>query len=449
MMKKCLYRFGYLMISTALVLGMAACGQAKTDTASQGGNTAAVASTEQTKAEEPKQLTLKVWDINPAETDPKFKPRNAAIDNLAKKYPNIKIDLLAEPNENYKTKIKVAASANELPDIFFSWGAGFAKPLVGTGNLMVIDDYIKDIKNQLAEGAAQYFTYDGKVYGLPFNMWAGTLFCNKELFDKYQVKIPETWEELLTAIKVFKQNGITPMSCGEKDLWPGMLHQNILAIRTAGLDASIKALNKEASYDTPEMAESAAKLVELADAGAFNPGYFGMANADAKNEFNQGKSAMVYMLSVWAGAFDADDSPVKGKVVVKNFPALDGAKGDNNGFLGGSVDGYFINSKVEDKDMVMKYYIDFVKTLSKYSSELNGDLSPWKLEDLDTSKFGPVAKDIRQMITNSKGYVLSWDTILEGKDADTHKNLIANLLAKEITPAEFAKEMQKLNAAAN
>jgi raffinose/stachyose/melibiose transport system substrate-binding protein len=79
-------------------------------------------------------------------------------------------------------------------------------------------------------------TYDGKVYGLPLTKFVGMLFCNTDYFEKYNVEYPETWDQLITAIKTFRANGITPMSLGGKDAWAiGMLH-NALAIRTAGAD---------------------------------------------------------------------------------------------------------------------------------------------------------------------------------------------------------------------
>ena len=49
------------------------------------------------------------------------------------------------------------------------------------------------------------------------------------------------------------------------------------------------------------------------------------------------------------------------------------------------------------------------------------------------------------MVKESTGYVLAWDTFLEGADADTHKNLVAEIFAGTKTPEDFAKGMQKLN----
>ena len=60
--------------------------------------------------------------------------------------------------------------------------------------------------------------------------------CNQELFDQYGLKIPETMDEMYEVSKVFVENGITPVSLGEKDKWPGLFPFGILALRYGGVD---------------------------------------------------------------------------------------------------------------------------------------------------------------------------------------------------------------------
>ena len=154
-------------------------------------------------------------------------------------------------------------AVNEAPDIFFSWGAGFSKPFVKADNVLALDDYISDgTKEKIAAGTLDNFIFDGKIYGLPMYTWSGILYCNKELFDANDVKIPDTYDELLKAVNTFNEKDIIPITCGEKERWPGMFFQNILAIRTAGVKLSNQALNKEASFDQPQFVESVARSLK-------------------------------------------------------------------------------------------------------------------------------------------------------------------------------------------
>ena len=95
---------------------------------------------------------------------------------------------------------KLKCYGNEsIPDIFI-W-CRFSKPFVENGKALALDEYIGDIKDKLLPGITDSMTY-GKVYGLPYQMQVAALYCNKELFDQNGVKIPENYEELLTAVSI-------------------------------------------------------------------------------------------------------------------------------------------------------------------------------------------------------------------------------------------------------
>lgn len=392
-----------------------------------------------------KKVTLKLWHIWAADSETQKKPFEKIIADFQNENPNIKLEVEAYENETYKTKIKTAIAVNEAPDIFFSWGAGFAKPFVKANSVLALDNYMNDgTKEKISTGTLDNFIFDGKTYGLPMYMWSAVLYCNKDLFDNNSVKIPDTYDELLQAVKAFKAKGITPMTCGEKERWPGMFYQNILAIRTAGVQLSNQALNKEASFDQPQFVESAAKLDELVKAGAFDKGVMALTKDEVEASFKQGKVAMYYMGNWAAGSWDADDSPIKGKVVCKNFPEIEGAKGDQNAFLGGSIESFMISANTSYKDEAINVVKYISENMSNQASIVGFGLPAWKGE-VDKSKLSPTNAQLFDLVKDSTGYVLAWDTFLEGADADTHKNLVAEIFAGTKTPEDFAKEMQRLN----
>ena len=61
---------------------------------------------------------------------------------------------------------------------------------------------------------------EGKYYAVSYQPVIETIFYNKELFTKYDVKIPETWDELVDACKVFKENDVYGIGN-----WNGQNHQ--------------------------------------------------------------------------------------------------------------------------------------------------------------------------------------------------------------------------------
>ncbi|MBZ4645679.1 MAG: raffinose/stachyose/melibiose transport system substrate-binding protein [Petroclostridium sp.] len=451
-MKKVSMKILSLIVAVMMTAGLAACGGKGSDSPGDTKAPSGAASQNETKKEdaknnEGKTVNIKLWTLwTESSQDANAKAFRVALKSMESALPDIKVEHDATENESYKTKIKTAVAANEAPDVFFTWGAGFTKPFVDAGKVLPLDDYLKDgTADRLLPGATTYFTFNGKTYGLPYGQWVGVLYCNKELFEQNGIKMPDTYEDLVAAVKAFRAKGITPVTVGGKDRWPAMFWQNALAVRTAGAQASQSALAKEASFDQPEFIESAARLKELVELKAFNDGCLGLSYDEAKVPFLEGKIPMIYMGSWLAGEIEDDSSKVKGKIVAKMFPALNGGKGGTDEFLGGSIDGFLVNANAKDKEAAVKVAKYIAENIAKELNASGSGLPAWKTEPVDESKLNPVTVQIKELVKNAKAYVLAWDTFLEGADAETHKNLVAEIFAGKKSPEEFAKEMQKLN----
>lgn len=398
------------------------------------------------EASDEAEITLKLWHIWVTDSDSNKRPFEKALADWNNAHPNIRIEADATESEAYKIKLRMAVAVNEAPDIFFGWGAGFARPFVEAGKILALDGYLdEETINKMVPGSLENFTYDGKIYALPTFLIAGIFYCNQQLFDKYNVKIPDTFDELLQAVGVFEKNHLIPMAVGLKDGWPGIFYQNILAIRTAGIEKTISALQKETSFYQPEFIESARKLTELIDAGAFYNNSSQLTQYEAENTFLKGKVPMYYCGSWSAGSMDRYDSPVKGKVVVKNFPVIEGAKGDPNGFLGGAIDNFMISSSTKHKEAAVTAMVEICRNLSRESYLSGAGLPAWKV-DVDRSEVSPLSAQISDLLKDGGGFVLAWDTFLTGSDAQRHIELVSDIYAGKLTPEEFAREMQKLNA---
>ncbi|MBX4266357.1 extracellular solute-binding protein [Clostridium estertheticum] len=419
-----------LLLTIALTSTLMACGNKTTSTTQTGSN---------------QKITLKLWHIWTSDTDSNKQNVEAVIKEWNTANPNVQIEAEGTENEAYKTKIKTAISANEAPDIFVTWGAGFSQPFVDAGKLLPLDDYLKDgTKEKLLNGALTYLTYNKKVYGLPYANDIGIFYVNKELFDKNNIKIPTTYDELLVAIKAFKSKGITPMAVGEKDKWPGMFYYDALALREGGAKLSNSALAKKSSFEDPTFVNASSKLSQLVDAGAFNSAALGLTRDESEVPFLQGKIPMYYNGSWLAGTIDQGKSVVKGKVVAMNFPSLSDGKGGADEVLGGAINGFVVNANTEHKAEAAKAVKFIAENISKKLYTTGAGIPTWKV-DVDESKIAPLTKQISVIAKKSTGNVVWWDTYLSGADAEVHKDLVAQIFGKQITPANFAKQMQVIN----
>lgn len=389
--------------------------------------------------------TLNVWNLWTTESDANAKSFNIVLKQWQALHPDVDVVIDATENEAYKTKIKTAMAANEVPDVFFAWGGGFAKPFVEAGQVLALDDYLADgTKDRLLGGALDNVTYDGKTYGLTFIQWVGTLYCNKEMFDANGITIPTTNDELLAAVAAFKAKGIVPITVGAKDGWPAMFFQNVYAVRTAGAQLCNEALSGAATFNAPEFVQSAKYLDDLVKAGGFDPGALALSYDEAKMPFLAGQVPMIYQGSWLAGEIqDPTLSQVVDKVVGVNWPSIADGKGEATQILGGAIDCLMVSNNAKEKDLAVDFVKYITENMSRESFKLGAGIATWKI-DMTGIEVSPLVQNIIDFAAKSTGSVLAWDTFLSGEAAERHKSLVQEIFAGQLTPEDFATEMAKL-----
>jgi raffinose/stachyose/melibiose transport system substrate-binding protein len=118
------------------------------------------------------------------------------------------------------------------------------------------------------------------------------LWYNKALFDKYDVKVPETYDELLAAVKVFKKNNVVTIAKGAKDTFStwaflGMLTHYGFFDKLDGIQAGTE------KFDNPDFLKFFNKIDELRVNGAFPENVSTLSYFQAVEMFTSGKAAML------------------------------------------------------------------------------------------------------------------------------------------------------------
>ena len=126
-----------------------------------------------------------------------------------------------------------------------------------------------DCAKNLREVVRLANTVDGKLVGIPQEVVVYGLFVNKDMFDRYKLKLPNTPEEFLECCRVFQEHGIeTPV--GANRWW---LETFVFAQAYADLyngsdtEAAIEALNSGESKYSDYMREGFEFLKEMMDLG--------------------------------------------------------------------------------------------------------------------------------------------------------------------------------------
>ena len=224
-------------------------------------------------------------------------------------------------------------------------------------------------------------------------MWVGVVYCNQELFDKYNLEIPETYTDLVNVSKVFKENGVQAIGVGAEEKWVGMFYHNMLVQRTAGAKKANAALNKELPYTDKDIVSGVEKLQELVSLGVFNEGMMGMNYETVQSMFLEGQIAMFFQGDWVSGDCELDDSAVKGKIIATHFPYIEGKEQFKYDFLGGSVDSFMVSANTKypkEAVMVLEY---LAEELSSQGAVMGVNLPVYQA-DIDLSGLNRVTRQI-------------------------------------------------------
>lgn len=207
-------------LCAALLLGtMAGCGDQNAASSPSASNAPSASQSAPTGGSED-PVTIKVFSNLTDRTTGQGLIEQTLFDNYMDEHPNVTIEVEALDDESYKTKFKAYAAGSSMPDLVNIWcSPSFLDEVVEAGVLAELnaDDYTD---YGFSEGSLDGVTYDGKLYGLPRNTDVLGFYYNKDLFAQYNLEVPTTWDELLTAAQTFQEAGIIPVAMDGQDKWP-------------------------------------------------------------------------------------------------------------------------------------------------------------------------------------------------------------------------------------
>ncbi|GHV12492.1 putative ABC transporter extracellular-binding protein YurO [Spirochaetia bacterium] len=386
-------------------------------------------------------ITLQVWHIWPDSLTGEGATINKFVKQFNEAHPNIIIQQDSSETESYKTKLKTAFAGGDLPDVYFSYGSGFSKPFVETGRVMRLDtEYPAAVLERLMPGTDANAWYDGKLYGLPLKMWAGTLYANTALFEKYNLKVPATWDELIQVSKDFRKAGLQPLCLGAKDGWHIAMYFDQIALREVGVDGIIDAMNGRKKFTDPEFLAAAEKLRELIDAGGFMNGFMGLGAQEAQAEFFMGKIPLYFNGSWLTGDVQNPDNQIKDIVNPYPFPDIPGGKGAGT-YTGGAIDIWSVSNETKHKAESLQFMQELCEFMSVEGYKAGDGIAVWK-NNVSAAELNPVLNKINTNLETAKGYSLAWDTQLSGADIDTYLKNLQALAGGQLSPRQFTEALQ-------
>lgn len=373
------------------------------------------------------------------------------VDDIIKAYekehPDVDIQTEILGNEQYKEKIKVLSASNELPDVGITWAAGYMKPFVDGNMFASLDDIVQE--DNFVAGTLDAFSVDEKKYALPLELNITPVYYNKEIFEKYNLEAPKTYDEFLNVVETLVDNGVTPITLGNKDRWTGSMWYMYLADRIGGPDTLNNAINRTGSFEDPALVKAAEEIKNLVDMGAFVKGFNGLSNDEAKGYFMNEQAAM-YLMATWelpnyTTSPDVDQE-FKDKIGYFKFPTYEGGKGDIDSYVGGPGVGLFVSEQSKVKDATKDFVSYLVDEWGK-RSVVDAGVIPATVVDTSNGDLDQMYIDILNDLGNASNLTLYADVQMSAGVADVHLNQIQALFGGQTTPKDFAKTQEEALAA--
>ncbi|WP_339321705.1 extracellular solute-binding protein [Paenibacillus sp. FSL W8-0194] len=437
-------KWGVMLLTLCVALFAAGCGQ-KDD----GSNASSSAGGD--KAGE--KVTIKFMHLWPEGVSAgQNKIVNQIINDYQKEHPNVTIKQEVLDNEQYKNKLKVLSASNELPDVGVTWAAGFLKPYV-EGNLFApVDDLLSgELKDKFVAGTTEAYAIDGKTYALPLEFNIAPIYYNKAIFKKYNLEVPQTYEQFKAVSKTLSDNGVAPIALGNKDRWTGSLWYMYLADRIAGQKALADAIAGSGSFKDPGLVQAAKEVQSLVDSNAFIKGFNGLSNEEGKSEFLNGKAAM-YLMGTWELPNYTTNEEIpkefRDNVGFFKFPTVEGGKGNIDSWVGGPGVGLFVSQNSEVKEEA-KAFVEYFVTKWGEQSVTGAGVIPATKVDTSSLDLPQLYIDLFNEMNKASSITLFADVQMPANAAETHLNNIQALFGKAVSPEQFSEEHDKAIAKGN
>lgn len=224
---------------------------------------------------------------------------------MAEEKLGLTVDYITYTAEDYQDKtyddVALDRARNNMDDLYLL-NPDTIQILAAEDKLMDLSEL--DSAKNLRDLVKAANVVDGKLVAIPQEVVAYGLFINKDMFDQYQLELPETPEDFLECCRVLKENGVeTPIGANRWWLETFVLAQAYADLYNGGnTEAEIAALNSGEKKYSEYMRPGFEFLKELIDRGYIDAekAYVSEAIEGEGTDFLEQKTPIV--MAYWSAA---------------------------------------------------------------------------------------------------------------------------------------------------
>ena len=266
--------------------------------------------------------------------------------------PDVNVIVNINDREAHKTAIRNFLSA-DAPDITAWYPGNRMAPFVDAGQFEDISDLWASDPNLSSnfEAIKPTMSRDGKQWGVPYTYYQWGVYYRADIFDKYGISKPATWNELLSACDTLKANGVTPFTIGTKFLWTAAGVFDYLNLRTNGYDVHNALTAGEIKYTDDRIKATFNNWKIMLARCSFVDNHATMSWQDAIAPFAKGEAAM-YVMGNFSVAAYKDAGLTDEQIDFFQFPEITPglARAEE-----APADAFFIPSGAKNKEDARKF----------------------------------------------------------------------------------------------
>lgn len=271
-----------LMLVAAMSAAMfAGCGNNKTEKNNSDGSEKTASSEE--------QVDITYWTLGTRQES-----MEQIVSEFNEEYPNINIIFSYYDTDAIKDACKVAAQADNLPDMWYNWGGSLGAYYPQNGCSKDLTEYAaaNGWDEKFNSGALSLCELGGQLSGYPIAYNVVGMFYRKDIFQEYGIEVPTTFEQFEQACATLKKNGVTPISTGGLYGWHTMRLVEQFVEYYAGADGHDELNSFDSSWDQENVIKALAKYQEFCEKGYFPEGFITSDPNDTLISLANGNCAM-------------------------------------------------------------------------------------------------------------------------------------------------------------
>ncbi|MFN8484296.1 MAG: extracellular solute-binding protein [Anaerolineae bacterium] len=302
----------------------------------------------------------------------------------------VNTQLLDSGTAHERIKLAAAAGGDATYDIILNSG-GNVQQLAEQGALVQLDDLIKKYESQYKISDIVGWpdaSWQDKKYAIPLENNTEFFFYRPDIFQKHGLKPPETWDDVIAACKVLKQDPSVTLP-GTVTLYQGWawdleFNQMLGAQGVTYLDDK-----NMPRFNGPEGVKALNKLVEISNACMGDKGLTYSID-DTEVGLENGSLAFGF---TWASRGANMDNPQKSQHVggINFSPAPRFAPGGPYGAYGGGASFSIMKGSKVDQDLLFRMIMEAASYDSQVEAAKLGIASRKAVGDVATARYYPAA----------------------------------------------------------